>query len=71
MSKTFNVANSRGSKPVLNDIKNAYLILSRVSVEFNDCSTKVHLIKAKEELWSIIKGEGYEINYNNKLTKRK
>ena len=72
MSNDFmRIANCRGKMPVLNDIKNAYMTLSKISVELNDCPAKVLLEESKDRLWVIIDGEGYEINHNNRLVKKK
>jgi len=55
MSNDFmRIANCRGKMSVLNDIKNAYMILSRISVEFNYCVAKSKLIATKEQLWTIL-----------------
>lgn len=71
MTDNFKIANCRGAMPVLNDIKNAYMTLSRISVEFNECWAKRHLTICKEALWEIIEMEGYIINHNNRLVKKK
>jgi cytochrome b involved in lipid metabolism len=47
------------------------MTLSRISVELNDCPAKVLLEESKDRLWVIIDGEGYEINHNNRLVKKK
>ena len=71
MTDKFKVANCRGSLPVLNDIKRAFMILSSISVELNECEASFRIKTACNNLWRIIEDEGYEINYNNRLIKKK
>ena len=71
MSNYLKVANCRGKKPVLNDIKRAYMILSGISFEINTCPAQSRLRKAQDELFEIIEQEGYYIDNRNKLQKHK
>jgi len=70
MSEYIIIANCRGKKAVLNDIKNAYMTLSSVSVEFNSCQALTTLNDAKEKLWEVIDGSGYYINNKNRLIQK-
>ena len=64
MNDFFQVTNCRGKKPVLNDIKNAYLTLSAIQVELNDCEAKEHLKSALIELYIIFKKQNLIIKNN-------
>ena len=64
------VANIRGKKPILNDIKNIILKLDFLTVELNDCKPKTILKNARHEMFSIIANEGYRIGKTDRLIKR-
>jgi hypothetical protein len=69
--KILEIANCRGKKPVLNDIKKSMMILSSISIEINECEGANRLKRAQELLWSVLDDEGYYVNNKNRLMKKK
>jgi hypothetical protein len=48
------IANCRGKKPVLRDIKKARDIISGLLIEINDCKAKTKLKEIDSTLWAIM-----------------
>ena len=70
MSEHLKIANCRGKKPVLNDIKNCISTLDNLFFEMNACDARFTLILARAMLYDIIDKEGYHISNTNRLIKK-
>jgi hypothetical protein len=57
----FQIANCRGKKPVISDIKKALRLLSNAKFEMNDCKGKRIITKAIDNIEDVLKEDDPDI----------